>query len=626
MSRLFRARLLASTASFAVLATAVSAASVVQWGEGTGDAVNTGNIFALTNPAAIAYGDYHMVALKTDGTIASWGYDYSGSTVVPANLTQMVQVSAGRYHSLARRSTGTVRAWGANNYGQRNVPAGITTAIDIASGGDHNLVAKADGTVVAWGNDSNGQSHVPAGLTGVVKVAAGSYHSLALKSNGTVVAWGHNNYGQTSVPAGLTGVVSISAGLFHSVAVKSNGTVVAWGANYMGQIDVPAGLTGVVKVASGQVHNLALKSDGTVVAWGNNTYGQRTVPPTLHGVTDISAGSSNSWAIGRAFTVSLDQPVVDSGDAATGFIDIGDPAPAGGAMVQLSMTGNLAEGIEIPATVTVPAGQTRATFPVVAKYFYFTEKGGKIQATYNGATSATATLQFKPVLATISVTPYWFYGGSPTDPVLKLKLSRPVPAETQLDLVSSSPYVDAASVTIPAGGDTAQITLTHSRCSDLNSDPLSPTLTFKVHATGEVVGLVGVLLYPIGPTFALPTTDVPLGGQITGVMRLYTNVRNATTVALTSDNPAVTVPASVTVPAGGREVTFPITGAGAGSANIKATLGALTASSPISVVAAKVTSIELPAEVPAQRYFIGTVRLNGVAPVGGLNVQFASSD
>ena len=132
---------------------------------------------SFTQPA-IATGFYHTVALKSDGTVAAWGYDYYGQTTVPAGLTGVTAVAAGAYHT---------------------------------------AVLKSDGTVVAWGMNYYGQSAVPANLTGVTAIAAGAYHTMALKSDGTVVAWGYNDEGQSTVPAGLTGVIAISAAGYHTI-------------------------------------------------------------------------------------------------------------------------------------------------------------------------------------------------------------------------------------------------------------------------------------------------------------------------------------------------------------------------------------------------------------------------
>jgi len=91
-----------------------------------------------------------------------------------------VAVAAGNTHNLALKSDGTVVAWGDNGFGQTNVPSGLSNVINIAGGILHSLALKSDGTVVAWGNNRNGQTNVPSGLSGVFVIAAGGEHSLVL--------------------------------------------------------------------------------------------------------------------------------------------------------------------------------------------------------------------------------------------------------------------------------------------------------------------------------------------------------------------------------------------------------------------------------------------------------------
>jgi uncharacterized delta-60 repeat protein len=127
----------------------------------------------------------------------------------------VVAVAAGWAHTVALKADGTVVAWGYNYYGQTNVPAGLGGVGDIAAGGLHTVALKGDGTVVAWGYNTYGQATVPSGLTGVVAVAAGWAETLAIKVDGTVVAWGE----YSDVPTGLSGVSAIAAGTDYKAAI-----------------------------------------------------------------------------------------------------------------------------------------------------------------------------------------------------------------------------------------------------------------------------------------------------------------------------------------------------------------------------------------------------------------------
>jgi len=299
-------------------------------GDGTTvDRLTPIQVAGLTGVAAIAVGDDHAVALKTDGTVWAWGDNEDGkigdgttverrTPVQVAGLTNVAAIAAGYYHTVALKTDGTVWAWGNNYAGRlgdgttedRLTPVqvtGLTSVAAIAAGCDYTVALKTDGTVWAWGSNYCGQLGdgttedrltpvQSAGLTGVAAVAAGCGHVVALKIDGTVWAWGLNREGQlgdgttadrlTPVQvAGLTGVAAIAASPYHTVVLKTDGTVWAWGENWEGQLGdgtredrltpvQPAGLTGVAAVAAGGRHTVALKTDGSVWAWGDNDNGQ----------------------------------------------------------------------------------------------------------------------------------------------------------------------------------------------------------------------------------------------------------------------------------------------------------------------------------------------------------------
>jgi hypothetical protein len=118
--------------------------------------------------------------LRTNGTVAGWGYNVSGQASPPANLVGVSAIAAGYLHSVALLTNGTVVSWGDNTFGQTNLPGSLSNIVAIAAGDFHTYALRADGAVFAWGDDSCKQLEVPALPAAAIGIASGNYHGLAL--------------------------------------------------------------------------------------------------------------------------------------------------------------------------------------------------------------------------------------------------------------------------------------------------------------------------------------------------------------------------------------------------------------------------------------------------------------
>ena len=314
------------------------------WGGNTygqlGDGSNTGRNTPARVPGgdhtwiAIAAGGHHTVALKSDATLWAWGWNLYGQLGDGSNTDRNtpVQVSGGGNnwiaiaaegaHTVALKSDGTLWAWGWNFYGQigdgsntdRNTPVEVSgggnTWVAITAGEAHTVALKSDGTLWAWGwnlygqlgDGSNTDRDTPVEVSGGGNtwsaIAAGSFHTIALKSNGSLWGWGRDDFGQLgdnsntnkNAPVPVFGGgntwVAITAGIYHTVALKSTGTLWAWGYNLDGQLgdgtntnrNTPGEVSGDGNtwraIAAGGLHTAALKSDGALWTWGRNDNGQ----------------------------------------------------------------------------------------------------------------------------------------------------------------------------------------------------------------------------------------------------------------------------------------------------------------------------------------------------------------
>lgn len=163
-------------------------------GRGSEGALGQGNTTSLsywvqvgtdTNWASIAAGSdtqAHVLALKNNGTLWSWGFNSQGqlglgnitnrsSPVQVGTDTNWAQISAATLHSAAVKSDGTLWTWGYNISGQLGV-----------------------------GDTTNRSSPTQVGaLTTWRQVCCAYYSTFAIKTDGTLWAWGQNGSGQLGV-------------------------------------------------------------------------------------------------------------------------------------------------------------------------------------------------------------------------------------------------------------------------------------------------------------------------------------------------------------------------------------------------------------------------------------------
>jgi alpha-tubulin suppressor-like RCC1 family protein len=168
-----------------------------------------------------------MGAIKTDGSLWTWGMNWSGelglgdrtsrsSPVQVGSLLDWVQLK-GFQHPwsggfLGIKNNKTLWAWGANDYGQlglgdrtsRSSPVQVGSATDweqVSTGELFALAIRTGGTLWAWGYNLDGElglgdttnrsSPVQVGsATDWSKVYTVGYVSLAIKTDGTLWSWG----------------------------------------------------------------------------------------------------------------------------------------------------------------------------------------------------------------------------------------------------------------------------------------------------------------------------------------------------------------------------------------------------------------------------------------------------
>ncbi len=269
-----------------------------------------------------------VAAIKTDGTLWTWGNNDSGalgindatdrSTPVTtfAGGTNWKQVSAGPRVCAAIKTDGTLWIWGDNNPGTGNVGGflGVNDITDrrtpvttllggtnwkqVSCGGLGTTAAiKTDGTLWIWGSNNFGQ-------LGINESSVSSSRSTPVTT-----LLGGNNWKQVSVSNGNSQFIS---------AIKTDGTLWAWGLNTSGQLGVNnittrstpvttlLGGTNWKSVACGDFYTVALKTDGTLWTWGDNSFGKLGVNDITDRNTPVTTllGGTNWKSLIKGYNVS----------------------------------------------------------------------------------------------------------------------------------------------------------------------------------------------------------------------------------------------------------------------------------------------------------------------------------
>lgn len=345
--------------------------SNINYGEvGDGGSANRASpvaVAGLPTAKAVASAYLHACAIDSAGATKCWGANVFGGlgdgTTVDSNVpvtvsglsNDVVDIATGAYHSCALRSNGSVACWGYNSSGQlgvgdndnRTTPVDVinlgAAVVQLAAGGNQTCALLADGKLKCWGaarigdgtiTSRNLPTHIVALGGTVARVAVGTSNICALLVGGGIQCWGSNGAGQlgdgtttaralpTTVP-GVTNATTVSTNGSETCVVASGGAQ-CWGSGIYGKLGdgvvqsinttaqpVTGLATGVSDVRVGGNHVCALTVGGGVRCWGRNTEGQLgdgsfgvaltpTTVSNLTGAAKIAAGGFHACSVSPA--------------------------------------------------------------------------------------------------------------------------------------------------------------------------------------------------------------------------------------------------------------------------------------------------------------------------------------
>jgi alpha-tubulin suppressor-like RCC1 family protein len=360
------------------------------WGLGTSGQLGDNNITNGSTPVTtftggnnwkqVSSGGAHTSAIKTDGTLWTWGAGANGrlgNAQVTNRSTPVTtftggnnwkQVSSGNAHTVAIKTDGTLWTWGVGTSGRLgngattgNISTPVTTfaggtnwkQVSSNSGSSHTAAIKTDGTLWTWGLGTSGQlgdndtitTSTPvttfAGGNNWKQVNSGNAHTAAIKTDGTLWTWGAgangrlgnavltNTFTPVTTFAGGNNWKQVNSGNLHTAAIKTDGTLWVWGnanngrlgnqaisVNRSTPITTFAGGNNWKQVGAGNGHTVAIKTDGTLWTWGLGSSGQLGNNDTITTSTPVTTfAGGNKWkqvSSGTSHTAATtyDDPVI----------------------------------------------------------------------------------------------------------------------------------------------------------------------------------------------------------------------------------------------------------------------------------------------------------------------------
>ncbi|MGI4791251.1 MAG: beta strand repeat-containing protein [Janthinobacterium lividum] len=313
--------------------------------------------------------------------------------------------------------------------------------------------APAGGITVTLASDTTATATVPASLA----IAAGATSATFTVTTGNVTvsstATISATYSGTTRSASLLTVVPLLSSVSLNPATIVGGDPSTATANF--NIQAPAGAT------------LTLSSSNTAVA---------TVPATVSvptgsysvpfSVSSVSVTTATTVTISAAYggviqtatltvnpmptvtRLSVSPGEVTGGSSSYGTVALSGIAPASGSLVTLSSGSGSAT---VPATVTVPSGQSSTGFSIGTSPVAATTTV-TLSGTYRSATVPTTLIIDRPALTRFSFSPASLNGGNGTTGTLTL--SGPAPTGGVTFSMTCAPASGAgfsSSVTVPAG-------------------------------------------------------------------------------------------------------------------------------------------------------------------------------
>jgi uncharacterized repeat protein (TIGR03803 family) len=573
-----------------------------QYGDGTVFKYSNGTV---TNPVLFNINDGENV----NGGIATDGTSYYGTTY---------QGGANSFGTLFQYNSTTGQLTTLFNFNR--YPNGSYPSADVLYDGKGNLY----GTTYEGGGHSSASNYC-CGTMWKYSLSSGTLTTLVSFDGDTVPADGMFPEGGVTFDSNgnLYGTTSQGGSFSDGIVYEYSST---------GTLSTLVTFSG----SNGQFPEGNLVFDGSGNLWGITHQGGASGYGTVYKLTPSTGGSCGPTVASVTFNPSS----IPNGGTTTGTVTLSAAAPSGGSVVGL--TDDNASVLNVPSSVTVPAGATSATFQATAKnLFVLSNTVVTVTATLGNSTAqGTVTVTTGIAVTSISVNPSTVTAGNST--TATVTIASPAPSGGNEVLISTNNNNTAAvetmklpiTVTVPAGQTSVSFSL-GTNCETFGVvAPIygqSGGATVSTNLTVNAASSCGTTVSSV----TLNPTSVTGGSSSTGTVTISAAAPSGgTVVSLSSNNSAASVPGSVTVAAGSTSANFTVTTTTVTTtttATITAMLGSSSqqASLTINPASGSVTLSSLtlnPTSVSGGNNSTGTVTLTGAAPSGGASVTLSSSN
>lgn len=325
-----------------------------------------------------------------------------------------------------------------------------------------------------------------------------------------------------------------------------------------------------------------------------------TPPPALSGLT-------------------LSKSAVFGGDSLTGTASI---SSTGSSVKTIGISDN-STATSVPNHVDIAAGATSATFNVVT-FAVSSSTSSTITAT-SGSVTKTAVLAVnpKPALSSVTLSAATVFGGDSVTG--KITLSATSSSSTSVGIADNSTATSVPkSVSVAAGSTTATFNVVSFAVS---SDQIS-TITATLGTVQKTVSLT-VKPKRLLSGFSLSSTSVTAGTNVTGTLT-FSAQGSTTSVGLTDNSGATSVPKAVSVAGTATTVTFTVQTFNVASSQVStitATSASVTKTASVTVTPGPVLkSLTVnKTSVKGGTNATGTITISLPAPGGGTSIVLTTS-